>query len=86
MSLQISVDIGSVRIMAHQYDEAISACNNVISENPTFPHAHGCLAEAYWRKRMYAQSLEEHKASAQLSGDRDSAELTSAVEQGFRSA
>ena len=86
MSLQISVDIGNVLIMAHQYDEGITACNNVISENPTFAHAHGCLAQVYWYKRMYTQSLEEHKASAQLSGDRDSAELTSAVEQGFRSA
>jgi len=86
MSLEISVDIGTVRIMAHQYDEAITACNNVISDNPTFPHAHGCLAQAYWRKRMYSQALEEYKASAQLSGNRDSAELTSAVEEGFRSA
>jgi tetratricopeptide (TPR) repeat protein len=84
MSLEISKDIGEVHGLARQYDEAIAACKNVLSENPTFAPAHSCLAGAYFYKRMYPQAIEEWKANAQLSGDRDSAEIAAAWEQGFR--
>jgi len=85
MSLEISTTIGTVQYLARQYDEAIAACKMVVSENPTFADAHACLGNAYWLKRMYPQAVEELKAAAQLSGDRDRVEKAAAMEQGFRS-
>jgi len=82
----IGVAVGNVHGEARRHDEAIAACKKVASENPTFAKAHDCLASAYWQKRMYAQSIEETKIAAQLSGDRNDSEFASAMEQGFRSA
>ena len=82
----IGVAVGNVHNEARRYDEAIATCKKVASENPTFARAHGCLAGAYWHKRMYAQFFEEIKIAAQLSGDRNDSEFASAMEQGFRSA
>ncbi len=78
--------IGSIRVSARQYDEAISVCKQLENENPTFATAHDCLAYAYWGKHMYPQVVEEWKAYGQLSGDPDEAEFAAALEQGFRSA
>ena len=77
--------IGSVRVAARQYDEAISVCKQLESENPTFATAHDCLAYAYWGKRMYPQVVEEWKAYGQLTGNPDEAEFGDALERGFRS-
>ena len=78
--------IGSIRVSARQYDEAISVCKQLENENPTFATAHDCLAYAYWGKHMYPQVIEEWKAYGQLSGNSDESELAAALEQGFRSA
>src|SRR6516165_7296059 len=86
LSLIIDVVVGNVHGEAGRHDEAIATCKKVASENPAFPKAHDCLATAYWHKRMYAQSIEETKVVAQLSGDRNDSEFASAMEQGFRSA
>jgi predicted Zn-dependent protease len=85
-SPKIDVDVGNVYIRTRRYDEAIAKCKKVASDNPTFAPVHYCLARAYWGKRMYAQSIEETKVAAQLSGDRNDSEYASAVEQGLRSA
>src|SRR2546427_4800557 len=82
----ISTVVGLIHTMARQYDEAIVVCKKVASENPTFAPAHGCLADAYWGKRMYPQVIEEWKAYGQLSGDRNESNFASAVEKGFHSA
>ena len=82
----ITYRIAGVHIMARQYDEGIAVCKKLASENPTFAVAHYCLAWAYWGKRMYPQVIEEWKAFAQLSGDRNESDFASAMEQGFRSA
>jgi hypothetical protein len=34
MSLEISVQVGSVYFYVRQYDEAIAACKMLVSENP----------------------------------------------------
>ena len=81
-----SAEVGDIYNSARQFDEAIRVCKKVAYDYPTFGPAHGCLAIAYWGKRMYPQSIEEEKASAQLSsGDQNYAEYASALEQGFRS-
>jgi eukaryotic-like serine/threonine-protein kinase len=85
LSATNSTEIGDVHNYARQYDEAIAVCKKVVNENPTFAPAHGCLAIAYRGKRMYPQYIEEQKAFAQLSGDRNDSEFASALEQGFRS-
>jgi len=82
----ISNVAGYVHIFARQYDEAIVECKKVADENPTFSLAHSCLRDAYWGNDMYPQVIEEARAFAQLSGDRDESEFASALEQGFRSA
>jgi CubicO group peptidase (beta-lactamase class C family)/Flp pilus assembly protein TadD len=86
LSADISYDLGSIHIVARRYDEAIAVCQKLADENPTFAKAHYCLSDAYWRKRMYSQSIEEYKVASQLSGDRNDSEYASAMEQGFRSA
>jgi tetratricopeptide (TPR) repeat protein len=86
LSSDISVDIGIIYIDARQYDEAIVACKKVTHENPTFATAHTCLASAYWGKHMYPQVIEEYKAYAQITGDRNDSDYASAMEKGFRSA
>jgi len=78
--------IGSIRVSARQYDEAISVCKELENENPTFPVGHDCLGFAYWGKRMYPQVVEECEAYAKLSGDPNDSEFAAALEQGFRSA
>jgi len=82
----ISWEVGNVHILARQYDEAIVTCKKLAKENPTFAVAHRCLAEAYWGKRMYPETIEEEKVYGQLSGNRKESEFASAMEQGFRSA
>jgi eukaryotic-like serine/threonine-protein kinase len=79
-------NIGMIHIFAQRYDEAITVCQKLAIENPTFAAVHYCLARAYLGKRMYPQVIEELKALGQLSGDRNVTELASAMEQGFRSA
>ncbi len=86
LSSIISVDTGYVHADARQYEEAIVICQKVANDNPTFAPAHGCLASAYWGKRMYPQVIEELKALGQLSADRNASAFASAMEQGFRSA
>jgi eukaryotic-like serine/threonine-protein kinase len=86
LSPTIGFEGGLIHVMARQYDEAISICKKVASENPTFSAAHACLARAYWGKRMYPQVIEEWKAIGQLSGDRSQSDFASAMEQGFRAA
>jgi len=85
LSLIIKVNVGSVRISARKYDEAISECQKVAADEPTFAEAHSCLAEAYWAKHMYPQAIEEWKVYGPLSGDPNESEFASAMEKGFRS-
>jgi tetratricopeptide (TPR) repeat protein len=85
LSLDISVEIGIIYIDARRFDEAIMVCKKVADENPTFATAHFCLASAYWGKHMYPQVIEEQKVYGRLSGDRDSSEYASAMENGFSS-
>ena len=82
----ISRVIGSIRVSARQYDEAISVCKDLEDENPTFATAHDCLAYAYWGKHMYAQAIAEWKVYGQLTRDPIDSEFAAALEQGFRSA
>jgi tetratricopeptide (TPR) repeat protein len=84
-SLTISVEIGTVYIDARRFDEAIVVCKKVAHEHPTFAPAHACLADAYWARRMYPQVIEEYKAYAQITGDRNDSDYAAALEQGFRS-
>jgi tetratricopeptide (TPR) repeat protein len=85
LSPDIGVEVGIVYIDARRFDEAIVMCKKVANENPTFATAHSCLASAYWGKHMYPQVIEEQKVYGRLSGDRDSSEYASAMENGFRS-
>jgi TolB-like protein len=82
----ISRVIGSIRVSARQYDEAISVCKQLENENSTFATAHDCLAYAYWGKRQYPQVIEEWTVYAKLTGDPNDSEFAAALEQGFRSA
>jgi tetratricopeptide (TPR) repeat protein len=86
LSADIRYDLGSIHIVARRYDEAIAVCKKLADENPTFAKAHYCLSDAYWKKRMYSQAIEEYEVGSQLSGDRNDSELASAMEQGLRSA
>ena len=85
LSMIIKRDFGADHIFIRRYDDAIAICKKLADENPKFSTAHSCIAEAYWRKRMYSQAIEEYKVESQISGDRDEADYVSAMERGFRS-
>jgi serine/threonine protein kinase len=76
---------GYVHIWSRNFDDAITTCKQVATENPTFALAHLCLAQAYWGKRMYPQVIEQWKAYGQLTGDQSETEFAAALEDGFRS-
>jgi adenylate cyclase len=84
-SLIIRRDFGADHIFIRRYDEAITICKKLADENPEFSTAHSCIAEAYWRKRMYSRAIEEYKVESQISGDRDEADYVAAMQKGFRS-
>jgi eukaryotic-like serine/threonine-protein kinase len=85
-SLIITQSVGDIHLSARRFDEATGVCKKVANENPTFAEAHGCLARAYWGKRMYPQVIEEWKAYGKLSGDRHISDFASGLEEGYRSA
>ena len=85
-SAVIGYDLANIYIVARRYDEGVALCKKLVHENPTFAMAHFCLSDAYWRKGMYSQSIEEWKVMSQLAGDRNGSEVASAMEQGFRAA
>jgi len=86
LSPVFSTYVGIDHVFARQYDEAITACQKVADEDPTFALAHYCLAQANWGKRVYPQVIEEWKAYGKLADDRNESEFASALEEGFRSA
>jgi TolB-like protein len=85
-SLIIRRVMASIRVSGRQYDEAISVCKELETENPTFILAHDCLPYGYWGKHMYPQVVEEWKTYGQLTGNRDDLEYGAALDRGFRSA
>jgi serine/threonine protein kinase/TolB-like protein/Tfp pilus assembly protein PilF len=76
---------GAIRNNARQFDQAIEICKKLADETPTFAQTHLCLATAYWGKRMYPEVVEEFRTLGQLSGDRNTSDLASALDEGFRS-
>jgi eukaryotic-like serine/threonine-protein kinase len=78
--------VGIVQVFARRFDEAVSSCQKVTDEDPTFALSHYCLAQAYWGKRMYPRVIEEWKAYGKIADDRNESEFASALEQGFHSA
>jgi len=86
LSPTISYAVGDVYISQRKYDEAMVVCEKLAGEEPTFPPAHFCLAQAYWGKRMYPQVIEKFKAGGRVSGDQNDVAFAAALENGFRSA
>jgi len=72
-------------IYDRQFDKAIEMYNKVITDNPTFGVAHIGLAIAYWGEHKYQQTIQEDQTYAQLSGDKNYAEVAAALDLGFRS-
>jgi serine/threonine protein kinase/tetratricopeptide (TPR) repeat protein len=75
---------GIIRDDAKHFDQAIEICKKLANENPTFAQTHLCLATGYWGKRMYPQVIEEFRALGQLSGERNTSDFASALDEGFR--
>ena len=68
-----------------QYDKAIEMYKKAIADNPTFSVGHIFLSYAYWGEHKYPQIIQEYQTYAQLSGDKNNAEFTAALDSGFRS-
>jgi hypothetical protein len=77
---------GVIRNDARQFDQAIEIYKKLANENPTFAQTHYGLAYAYWGKRMYPQVIEEFRTLGQLSGERNTSDFASALDEGFHSA
>jgi hypothetical protein len=55
----------------------------VTADNPTFGVAHIGLAFAYWGKHKYPESIQEFRISADLLGDKNTAEFAAALDAGY---
>jgi serine/threonine protein kinase len=86
LSLIISVESGHLRLLARDYDGAISICGKLAKENATFARAYLCLAQSYWAQGMYPQTVENYKLYAEYLGDKNETEFADALEQGFHTA
>jgi len=82
----ISLQLGQIRLVTREFDEAIANCERLGRENSQFARVHVCLAQAYWGKGMYSETVREFKIFGTLSGDRNEADFGAALEEGFRSA
>jgi eukaryotic-like serine/threonine-protein kinase len=69
----------------HQFDKAIEILKTVTADNPTFGRAHSGLAFSYWAEHKYPEAIQEFRTGAQLEGDKNYAELATALDEGFRS-
>jgi serine/threonine protein kinase/tetratricopeptide (TPR) repeat protein len=76
---------GTVYASARQFDRAIEIGKKVVADNPTFGFAHTGLAQAYWGKHEYPQTIQEFRTAAQLGADRNGTEFAAALDAGFRS-
>jgi len=85
----LSPIIGHAQAQAYlsdrQFDKAIEIENKVVADNPTFSVAHLGLALSYWGEHKYSQAIQEWKTAAQLSGDKNFVEATTAMDAGFQS-
>ena len=81
-----AVTVGTVLNTARRHDNAIAVCKKLASENPTFPGAHLCLANAYWGKGLYPKVISEFIVYSRLSGDQKASDFASALGRGYRSA
>jgi TolB-like protein/tetratricopeptide (TPR) repeat protein len=68
-----------------QFDKAIEMYKKVIADNPTFGADHLGLAVAYWGEHKYPQTIQEYATAAQLTGDKNLAQVAAAMDAGFRS-
>ena len=85
LSPVISRVLGGILVTAKQYDQGIAVCQKLASDDATFAIAHDCLAQAYWAKGMFSQSVAEWKTYGQLTGNPEELEYGNAMERGFRS-
>jgi hypothetical protein len=81
-----AVTLGTVHNTGRRYDDAIAVCRKLAIENPKFPGAHLCLAQAYWGKGIYSKVVNEFVVYSRLSGDQKAFDFASALEEGYRSA
>jgi len=81
-----AVTLGTVHNTGRRYDDAIAVCRKLASENPTFPGAHLCLAQAYWGKGIYSKVISEFIVYSRLSDDQKASDFASALGEGYRSA
>jgi tetratricopeptide (TPR) repeat protein len=68
-----------------QFDKAIEICNKVIADNPNFGVPHWWLGNALKAQHKYPEAIQEWKTNAQMNGDKQDAEVSAALEEGFRS-
>ena len=57
----------------------------MIADSPNFGVAHWWLGVSLREKHKYQQAIQEWKTNAQMDGDKNDAEITAALEAGFRS-
>ena len=57
LSPNVSTTMGYIHALAREFDEAITICKQVATENPTFALAHGCLQDAYKKSTCIGRPL-----------------------------
>jgi TolB-like protein/Tfp pilus assembly protein PilF len=73
LSAETTYSFGSTYYWAGQNDKAIEQYKKAIDLDSNFAKAHDGLADAYSRKKMYAEAIEEEQKFLQLAGDEEGA-------------
>ena len=81
LNVVMNVDVGEVLLYARRYDEAIEALNHAIGMDANRANAHYDLAQAYERKGMDGEAVEEYLRNEVLDGE--SQETIAALKAGY---
>jgi tetratricopeptide (TPR) repeat protein len=70
---ETNVGVGATYFWAGRYDEAIEQFKKTIDLDPNYPDVHDFLADAYARKKMFAEAMNEEEEYLKLRGDPEGA-------------
>src|SRR5436190_21829426 len=71
LSLIISADLADALCIAYLYDESVQQSRRTLEMDPNFAIAHYELCQAFERKRILNEAIQEFQTATELSGDNE---------------
>ena len=85
LSLAVGWSQADAYSFARQYEKADELLRKLIADNPSAVVPHAEFALSNWYQRKYPQAMQEYATYAQLGGDTNLAQFTTAFDKGYRS-